>query len=103
MKPEQVPPTPFVAYRDGTDWTVDEVIVLEYGLSSPDCTVKTFLAQVHTGATYRTSIDNYYLTKEEVVEQMRIDIFGSIEALQMDMQETINEIGDLRAAYRRLS
>jgi hypothetical protein len=98
MKHDEVPTTfPFTAYCNGIGTSIEEVTVLEYGLSSPDCTTKTFLCKgTPPGYRYRTSIGRFFLTRKECLREIQADVRKSIADLEKYIVDQQNDLADLR-------
>lgn len=87
MTPDQVPNTfPFSAYYMYGDEIV-KVKVLSYGLT-PGASIKTFACRDTDGRRYRTSIDSFRLTRDEV----EAELSAALSSWYEDMSKHIDTI-----------
>lgn len=103
MTHDEVPTEfPFVAYIDGPDWSTQEVTILAYDLTGPNCTVKSFLVQEAGGAKYRASVGSFFLTKVDLVVSMRSEILDSVRSAYDAIDALNTETLELIRAYVKL-
>jgi|WetSurMetagenome_2_1015567.scaffolds.fasta_scaffold01858_17 hypothetical protein len=90
---------PLYNYWNGK-WEV--VTFLEEGLSSPKCTVKTYLCATDDGRRFRCSKEMYATSQSEALKRALIDRQAEFRTLTPMLQNLEKNIQEVKADIKRI-